>query len=153
MTSDDSADRPSRKTYHTSPEERAGLIRLYLAGQTLQQIATSFGRDPTTIRDIVRKAGIRRPNPRPPVVRLKDPAIVKVLGTVTDRTVAEALGCSRVSVARHRRAHRIPGFRRVRLFRGMLSLDYAFESGRSFYEIVKDDSCSDWLEEMGATVW
>jgi len=137
-------------------EQRDDMIRLYLAGKNLEVIAKTYGRDPTAISRVMRRAGVLRPNPRPIIDRLNDPIVIQLLGKVPDRRLAAALGCHRSTVKRHRRGRKISGYRRKAredLPRPMLwSLDAGYYS-LNYHDVIKDDSCSDWLEESGATVW
>jgi uncharacterized protein YjcR len=83
----------------------------------------------------------------------------------SDQKIADALSRNRYTIRRWRRQNKLPANRRepvcsiMRYSRragpsNALSLDRSASiEGGSLYNIIRDDSWSNWLEEMGATVW
>lgn len=134
--------------------QRDPAVAAYLAGSSLVDTSRAFGLSIHVLRRELMKRKLLRPY-LPNIVRchaLRERAVVDMLGRVPDATIARVVGCARNTVWKFRRSLGVPRHWSVPAIR-KVPIDAPRPSGGSYHDVHKDERWSDWLEDMGATVW
>lgn len=150
--------RPTRlddRRWKTTPEIRAEIARLYVAGQTQSVLAQQFGLDQKSITSIALAAGLTiRPRKRSgrPRVRVTDEhreqtLILRVSG-LSQSAIAETLGICQASVSRILKESDLPAGNTLGLRRGHKHPNwkggrYDNEAGYSLVLLSADDAIAE----------
>lgn len=146
----------NRRLGRDAEEDR---YNLYLAAESDYRIAAIFSRNRTTIRDWRYSRGLPTHRPRLDLTVLVTEAFRLLYEQgLSDSEIGRRLSRSRSTVRdwRHREGlpvHRKDGSGSVYLKKAT-SLDaISLEGGAELHELIPDEGWSNWLEEMGATIW
>ena len=144
-----------------APAEMTARLALYQRGRSDRQIAEALHRQPATIASWRRRLRLPANGNAGFLDSKSDQARLHLYAKgMIDKEIAKVCERSPSSIAQWRKRKGLPAQIRS-LMRSasvgstrLKSLDAPIgESLGNLHEIVCDDSWSDWLEEMGATVW
>lgn len=146
---------PDKAIRHGKREAAVRLVVAeYIAGKSIPRIAREHDFGKQWVGKIIKAAGVSRGRFGPFKNQLLLQPLHGMMGKVFDATLARELGCHRSTVSWVRRGQGIraytpPNSPPIRIY----SIDAPRFLGGSFHEVHRDHSWSNWLEEMGATVW
>jgi hypothetical protein len=131
-------------------------VGIYLKSGLLASTARACGLSDWVLRAQLIRLGLLRPYIVPKNETLRDPMFTALLGQMGDLAIANMVGACKTTVWKYRHSLGIKAYRPTRTGQPpicILSIDNPRPLGGSYHEIHKDDRWSNWLEEMGATVW